>query len=534
MDNMLTQCRARKVRCDEAKPVCHRCKSTGRTCDGYGVWGGGGNTYSDRYCTTLNESLVCKSPKPFPASKIGRDEGDCMQWLHSKIMRGTSSFFDRTFWADLVVPTAWSVPAVAHAVVAIGAALRGVVSRRQGLPDTQQQFTLRQYTKAIQLLQPLLSDHHGSATTPVLVTCLLFTILEYLREQYRAAAVHLHNGLKLLKGIHSDSADRTHGIVFIRPAAYNRAIHRAIFRVFATLHLQANLFGNHLPDVSLLLQTTEEEIPSPIFASLEEARDSLDKLLHGMLLLKRRVEGALASSGDLSFSLIESREVGLCRLRMWRATYETTVKRLPASDDLTVLAYKLLLNNHAMAKIICTSMFSTSELVYCDHTNDFLEIIRHSAEVWNHYAALQGTVSSTRMTTEAGWIPPLYYTALKCRVPRIRSHAIKLLSSVAQKEGVWDSILAANVAEKVSMLETRHDFENVNCRADFALHEVPNLMDLDTETVLSESNLLSEVQVELSESSNMTLVCKKRQLTDTRCRFDGERWHDIYPVYQST
>lgn len=30
-------CRIRKVKCDEAKPACHKCRSTGRKCDGYSV-----------------------------------------------------------------------------------------------------------------------------------------------------------------------------------------------------------------------------------------------------------------------------------------------------------------------------------------------------------------------------------------------------------------------------------------------------------------------------------------------------------------
>ncbi|KAH4069175.1 hypothetical protein HBH98_012240 [Parastagonospora nodorum] len=30
-------CKIRKVKCDEEKPFCKRCTSTGRTCDGYDV-----------------------------------------------------------------------------------------------------------------------------------------------------------------------------------------------------------------------------------------------------------------------------------------------------------------------------------------------------------------------------------------------------------------------------------------------------------------------------------------------------------------
>ncbi|KAK3385315.1 hypothetical protein B0H63DRAFT_181546 [Podospora didyma] len=34
-------CKTRKVKCDEGRPACVRCVSTGRACDGYGIWGGG-------------------------------------------------------------------------------------------------------------------------------------------------------------------------------------------------------------------------------------------------------------------------------------------------------------------------------------------------------------------------------------------------------------------------------------------------------------------------------------------------------------
>jgi hypothetical protein len=41
-DPVLTIPRARRIRCDETFPACYRCVSSGRICDGYGIWGGGG------------------------------------------------------------------------------------------------------------------------------------------------------------------------------------------------------------------------------------------------------------------------------------------------------------------------------------------------------------------------------------------------------------------------------------------------------------------------------------------------------------
>lgn len=30
-------CKVRKVKCDEGRPCCNRCQSTGRICEGYGI-----------------------------------------------------------------------------------------------------------------------------------------------------------------------------------------------------------------------------------------------------------------------------------------------------------------------------------------------------------------------------------------------------------------------------------------------------------------------------------------------------------------
>jgi hypothetical protein len=379
-------------------------------------------------------------------------------------------------------------------------------------------------------IQPFLTNKDSASVTVVLVTCLLFIILEYFRDQARAAAMHLQNGLRLLRDMHSAAAKSSHGVLIIRPDSYRQSVDLAILQGFASLHVQANLFGNHIPDAALILQVTETEMPSPLFASLEEARNSLDKLLHGILLMSQRAREALCSSQDYPLSLFEAQGIALSHLETWQHTYNNTLSGLTPLHPRQLLAYQLLLNYHTMASIMSRSMHSISESIYNEYTNDFIFIIKCSIALWKHYLHMQNT-DMTSPTIDMGWIPPLYFTALKCRISRLRSHAIKLLRSVPHKEGVWDSAVVAHVAEKVQKLEEQSIGGNIAYEDSFSLDQLPSLMSWEYVPVLPDEDLFHEVEVDLSDTENITLTCKRGldfgTLRTSRYNFDGKDWQNL-------
>jgi hypothetical protein len=57
-------------------------------------------------------------------------------------------------------------------------------------------------------------------------------------------------------------------------------------------------------------------------------------------------------------------------------------------------------------------------------------------------------------TFEMRIIPALYLVATKCRQPSLRREAIELLKSSHRREGLWDSLLSARVAEWIIGLES--------------------------------------------------------------------------------
>jgi hypothetical protein len=427
------------------------------------------------------------------------------------------------------MPALWTEPAILHATIALSAAHQNELPCHQRLLGNQNNFALMQYTKAIGQVRSLLATSNNMSIAVVLITCVLFTFLEYIRGQYSAAATHLHNGLKLLRSINLPRFRSVGGILLIKAERSKGSIDVDIIQSFATLHFQADLLGNHIPDVALLLQATETEMPSPKFTSLEEAKYSLDKLIHGILMITQRMKSSATSTDERVLSPPVDPKVAGPPLATWRLTYETTIVDIAPGAEREQLGYKLLLNYHIMANIMCRNFQTTSETAYEAFTNEFILIIQRSIVIHSHYMVNHGNDLSG-MISDLGWIPPLFYTALKCRIHRIRLHAIKLLRSISRREGVWDSNLAASVAEKVMEIEEEPCILHP-CNDEFPLDEVPDAASQDSNCP-SESSLFYEVQVDMQDATRLAFTGKRRTkqgITQAlRFHFDGRHWKESH------
>jgi hypothetical protein len=119
-----------------------------------------------------------------------------------------------------------------------------------------------------------------------------------------------------------------------------------------------------------------------------------------------------------------------------------------------------------MATIMASVVLSASgEMAFDEHTSHFTAIITGLLELWKFWSTtdIQNAdfvkllkspeCGGHGFTVESGFIPPVYYTALKCRVPRIRRQAIRTLRSAPHREGVWNGPLLADVLEEVVRIE---------------------------------------------------------------------------------
>jgi hypothetical protein len=172
---LLAHCkiRIRRVKCDEAKPNCQKCTSTGRKCDGY---------LSPRPLSNNSPSPIIKPHSPEYQLTESDQERRSFQFFCTETVRILSGVFNPIFWTRLVLQATHHEPAIRHGAIALGALHRNLeISSR----DELNTFAMQQYGKAIRCLVKPIQERHRQAADVALITCVLFISFEvcfYIRK----------------------------------------------------------------------------------------------------------------------------------------------------------------------------------------------------------------------------------------------------------------------------------------------------------------------------------------------------------------
>lgn len=510
------------MKCDQGWPACDRCISTGRVCDGYGIWGGGGNAYCDRI--THPKVVAQSTPTRHPIStsvgvpNITLEEQGYLEWFLRRSVVKLPGIFGSEFWGTLVLQTSSNEPAVFHAVLALSAVHKRDVfesempRRRYDILDEQEQFALRQYSKAIGGLKPYFSAQIKESLRITLIACLVFVSLEFLHGHYKTGNIHLHNGLKLVD----------HYTSVFWPSYYS--IDHCIIETFARLQLQVQMFGLNTEHIYSNPRGLVIDMPTTKFHTVTQARQKLDYLLKEIFHLTQvRRQTALSQEDPPSLELLQAQSHIRAELAAWFKILTASILDLRVhTDTIAAFSYKFLSIYHTMAGIMVETCLETAqESIFEDFTGNFASLLTQAVDIQK--ALLSPTTSSANHTihgdgaapfssiADIGWIPPLYYAALKCRVHRIRVHAIKLISSKLHKEGIWDSRLAGCIAREVMQIEEKDFYKDFQIDDEFSICESPRAEDMSL-PALPEQCRVNEVQVMLPDDTmeKVKLICRRQ------------------------
>ncbi|KAJ5273586.1 hypothetical protein N7478_008711 [Penicillium angulare] len=462
-------CKLRRVKCDESRPACRRCVSTGRVCDGYGVWGGGGTPYGQPQSSRAL-SVYCT---PIPSGSMTPDEQAYFDWFLEKTTKKFAGLFASDFWETLVLQASAQEPAVRHAVVALSAAHRFDLNYEPWtIPATYsydaEQYTLQQYNKAIHHLRTTTGVSQKHSLRVALITCMLFVTLEYLRGQYQMGSAHLRYGIQLLSQISSPKPRSLMAPSLLSPA--EDFTHNALIDSYSRLTIQSAMFG-HIPSHMCTVTRDPQFHAIPYtFSSVLESRQTLDDLLNRVHCLKRHYYDIRASQRTTSdASMLETQQKIQTDLSLWRKAFNISLTRLESeATRQEKCGYLLLRIYHEMATVMAAVCLSDDEMIFDSYTENFVAILSGFRDIWNFWItslgfqaqeiedilnAPEASCSSHGFTVEPGFIPPVYYAALKCRIPQIRRGAIRILRSAPHREGVWNGPLLAHVLDEVVEIE---------------------------------------------------------------------------------
>ncbi|KAJ5108832.1 hypothetical protein N7456_005507 [Penicillium angulare] len=472
-------CKARRVKCDESRPACRRCVSTGRTCDGYGVWGGGGTPYNQPQSNRAL-SVYCT---PIPSGSMTPDEQAYFDWFMEKTTKKFAGLFASDFWETLVLQASAQEPAVRHAVVALSAAHRFDLNYEPWtIPATYghdaEQYTLQQYNKAIHHLRKTTGASQKHSLQVALITCMVFVTLEYLRGQYQMGSAHLRYGIQLLSQISSPKPRSSMAPSLLSPA--EDFAHNALIDSYSRLTIQSAMFG-HIPSHMCIVTRDPQIHAIPYsFSSVLEARQSLDDLLNRVHCLKRHYYDIRASSSSQKTDkddtlMLETQQKIQTDLSLWRKAFNISLTRLESEASRQDKFGNILLRiYHEMATVMAGVCLSDDETIFDSYTENFVAILSGFRDLWNFWVSLgfqaqevddilnspEATCPSHGFTVESGFIPPVYFAGLKCRIPQIRRGAIKILRSAPHREGVWNGPLLAHVLDQVVEIEEEGIFDD--------------------------------------------------------------------------
>lgn len=174
------------MKCDEAKPLCQRCVSTGRKCDGYRENAPKIQRPSSTISPgsdTSNAQLIrlCRSPST-AIDGSEREVRSFSYFCQRTAPQLTGFFFGDNLW-DFVLRASHHEPAIRHAVIALGSLHekfmehgRMIVTSKPEL--SRDDFPLREYTVAIQTLVRPLMDQKNQPVDVCLIACIIFTCFE--------------------------------------------------------------------------------------------------------------------------------------------------------------------------------------------------------------------------------------------------------------------------------------------------------------------------------------------------------------------
>ncbi|KIW72288.1 hypothetical protein PV04_00493 [Phialophora macrospora] len=480
-------CKRRHLKCGEEWPECSNCLSAKYFCDGYGIWGGGTRAVEHGQ----NNSLAIRRAKEFtpnvpiavpglsrhhtliPFENITIAERTCFDYFVNNTAGKIPGVFSSNFWTELVLRASASELPILHAAVALGSAHRSTDLNRYGSSapssslchgpngrfDAHEAFALEQYNKSIvQLRKNQVEAESVTEVRTALIVCILYVSLELLRGDYSTAVTHTRHGLNLLCRL-----KRCFDLQAFYPGRSHGSADDYLMEAFMRLSLQSA----HAGAVHTLCTKaqphslfTNWNLPH-VFIDMLEARRAFDSLRHSILTLAEQCRLLESSGQQPSEDILTQHRHLQGAMSTWLQAFTASVPTLQrVTSRRHSLGIPLLRILHTMASIQVATMFSTSEACYDDFTSAFTFILAEIIAVYRRASELHGRPFSNDVrltgfsfTLDIGTIPVLSYVALKCRVPWLRRQAIAIMLAAPHREGIWDGVVIAHNAERVTTLE---------------------------------------------------------------------------------
>lgn len=451
--------RIRRIKCDEAKPACIRCSSTGRKCDGYVQAESAKHEYQPlrtHHHTMVKRTAISDAPTILAATDF---ELRALQHFQSRTVPALSASFDSDFWDMVVLQVSGTQLPVRSAVIAFSSLHESYEksnSYNHALPlpdDDSQVRSLKQYNIAVRQTAHLLNFEDPTSCRIALISCLLFVCLELIQDNYTSSINHLTGGLRLL----SFCEDTRRRKAPLLPSL--SILNDSLKQFFGRIIVQSMFLGDTHYDVELVPNLSNPETPT-IFSTVIEARDMLD----GLFLSTYRFLHLIAGIPDHSSGKLYQTQL-LNELQEWNRLFREFIEAARGQFTQKDSTGVILLEIHYLSlSIMLDTALDKSKTFQRTPAPPFLRIIslveslllsQQDPFVPSSLGSRPPLTKLPRYSFDLGVIGPLFYTAVKCWNPLVRSKAISLLRhpNIPHREGMWSAAMTATLAQRITDVE---------------------------------------------------------------------------------
>ncbi|EAW19357.1 Zn(II)2Cys6 transcription factor domain-containing protein [Aspergillus fischeri NRRL 181] len=479
-------CKIRRVKCDEEKPTCRRCRSTGRKCDGYASPSSSTRRQSTdlriiQYTSQVPEPMKMSMFPSFHQPLAGCDYR-ALEFFHFQTV---SCFGPKA--GDFLLRAAYHDAPVRVAATALGSLHRAFVRDGDGPAVAQSgltRYALQQYSSAIHLALNQIPVTEGQSTDSILIMCVLFFCFESLQGHFRNAVQHGIAGLRILR--QREERFLNEGIVARLPPSIVRLMFVTIenqmleidWQSYLPVSIQSTLLSpSKLPPVNLDDTPTLEQLSDSFqfcynqylkFLYLSQRLESAElvqilqqnqayyaQMRQHMHAWSDKFDAFLGAHVQTDQS--EADRVTINHLKMWRkvmgiflnmdaSSSEGVLDRFASEFGAILCLAEDLINSSS-----CTPASRSKPSVRVQPSRQqqkTLPTILPKPE-----SSSSSSSSSSFFVVSLGLVPLLWIIATSCRHSQIRHRAIDLMSRSRRREGVWDSVLFSTLARKMVTME---------------------------------------------------------------------------------
>jgi Fungal specific transcription factor domain/Fungal Zn(2)-Cys(6) binuclear cluster domain len=450
---MLTRFRVRHIKCDEQKPSCYNCLKSSRQCDGYSA--DGRRTDQDLI------KIVHWKPNALALHRLSVDlageqeERRAIHFFRSNSVRALQGYFNSEFWSRLVLQASHTEPTIRHAVIALGSLHETTQSKDHAvlkMGKGYDKFALQHCNKAIANLTQLCTRGERSIEV-LLISCALFVCFETLQGNYESALTHMESGVRMYRNWQAQNGSSGSRI----SSGSRHIIDKEIAQIFSRLNLQVLMFPDtHLLGKEFYTMNVNPLIDPPpeSFSCLKEARDRLDNCMS--YVFESIIVTYFSRQDFVNHTQKLSPEYQTYRtlLSQWSRLFGAfmTSSGVDLGPENRQRA-RLLQIQYKVAIILFATGMSPQETAFDAFNSDFDSIAAMASSLVGNNQGPGMFERTGQFSFDMGVVPPLYFTASRCRDPSIRRRALSILSANSRQEGVWSSDMLAKIAERLICIE---------------------------------------------------------------------------------